>query len=112
MARDRLISNQVTVSFTHVVGFCIPFLPHSLTTVTLIYKLCCRLGKTKALVAATHGINIDTAQQLCEYLREHHSELSSEQHERLHEVSHAFNNMLTYMKYQNNKLLCPLLFVI
>ena len=40
----------------------------------------------KALVATTHGIAIDTAQQLREYLQEHHSKVSSEQHKHLREV--------------------------
>ena len=43
-------------------------------------------AKTKAAVASTHGLQLDNAQQLHAFLQEHHSEVSSEQHERLHEV--------------------------
>ena len=44
-------------------------------------------AKTKASVASAHGLQLDNAQQLHAFLQEHHSEVSSEQHERLHEVS-------------------------
>jgi len=54
----------------------------------LIIQLFFALGqaKTKGSVAATHGVQLDNAQQLHAYLVQHHSEVSSEQHERLHEV--------------------------
>ena len=50
-------------------------------------------AKTKGLVASTHGVQLDNAQQLHAYLVEHHSEVSSEQHERLHEVCNNFQNV-------------------
>ena len=43
-------------------------------------------AKTKAAVASTHGLQLDNAQQLHAFLEQHHSEVTSEQHERLHEV--------------------------
>ena len=44
-------------------------------------------AKTKASTAATHGLQIDNAQQLHAFLEANHSEVTSEQHERLHEVT-------------------------
>ena len=47
-------------------------------------------AKTKASVAATHGLQIDNALQLHAFLEANHSEVTSEQHERLHEVRGLF----------------------
>ena len=43
-------------------------------------------AKTKASIAATHGLQIDNAQQLHAFLEANHSEVTNEQHECLHEV--------------------------
>ena len=50
-------------------------------------------AKTKDLVASTHGVQLDNAQQLHAYLVKHHSEVSSEQHEHLNEVCNNFQNV-------------------
>ena len=44
-------------------------------------------AKTKASTASTHGLQINNAQQLHAFLEANHSEVTSEQHERLHEVT-------------------------
>ena len=60
-------------------------------------------AKTKASVAATHGLQTDNALQLHAFLEANHSEVTSEQHERLHEVRGLFffNFTLGNCSYNN-----------
>ena len=44
------------------------------------------VGKTKGVEASVHGVEINTAKQLCNYLREHHSEVTRTPNELIHQV--------------------------
>ena len=53
------------------------------------------VGKGKGVEASIRGVETNTAEQLCDYLGEHHSEVTRTQTELIHQVDkHKFHYLL------------------